>query len=95
VLAVFRFEASPDDADFVAAASAALAVLASRPGYRSGQLARAYDQPSLYCLVTQWESVGAYRRALGSYEVKAGATVFLSRALPEPSAYEPLDSIAP
>ena len=32
--------------------------------------------------------VGAYRRALSSYDVKVGAVPLLSRALDEPSAYE-------
>jgi len=85
-----RFEAADDDGEFHTGAREALGILAARPGYRSGQLARAYDRPDLWCLVTEWESVGAYRRALGSYEVKANATPVLSRALPEPSAFEPL-----
>ena len=85
-----RFEAAADDAEFLAAATEALGALAARAGYRSGQLARAYDQPDLWCLLTEWESVGAYRRALGSYEVKVGATGLLSRAVPEASAYETL-----
>jgi len=90
VLGVLRFEASDDDGEFLAAAREALALLAGRPGFRSGRVARAYDQPALWCLVTEWESVGAYRRALGSYDVRVGATRLLSQALPEPSAYEPL-----
>ena len=88
VLVVLRFEAA-DDA-LLAEAQAVLSLLATRPGYQRGQVARAYDQPDLWCLVTEWESVGAYRRALGSYDVKAGATPLLSRALPEASAFEPL-----
>jgi hypothetical protein len=95
VLVVMRFEAPVDDAEFLPAARDALGVLAARPGYRSGQLARAFDQPDLWCLVTEWESVGAYRRALGSYEVKATATPLLSQALPEPSAFEPLATAEP
>ena len=95
VLVVMRFEAAEDDAEFFAAATEALGALAARPGYRTGQLARAYDQPDLWCLLTEWESVGAYRRALGSYEIKAGATPLLSRALPEPSAFEPLATAEP
>jgi heme oxygenase (mycobilin-producing) len=87
VLVVLRFEAYEG---FQEAATDALAVLSERPGYRGGQLARAYDDPGVWCLVTEWESVGAYRRALGSYDVKMRATTVLSRALPEPSAYEPL-----
>jgi hypothetical protein len=89
-----RFEA---DDDTVAAGEALLAevgavlgILAERDGYRSGSVVRALDDPRQWCLLTEWESVGAYRRALGSYEVKAGATPLLSRARPEPSAYEAL-----
>jgi hypothetical protein len=107
VLAVLRFEASDEDETFVDEAVVALRLLAARPGFRSGQLVRAYDQPgpalaskgdeertegavSLWCLVTEWESVGAYRRAVGSYDVRSVATPLLSRALSEPSAFEPL-----
>ena len=35
-----------------------------------------------------WEDVGAYRRALSSYDVKVTAVPLLSRAVDEPSAYE-------
>jgi hypothetical protein len=88
-----RFETG--EAGFAEQAREVLAILAARPGYLSGRLVRAYDDPSLWCLVTEWDSVGSYRRALGSYEVKAGATPFLARALPEPSAFEPLASAEP
>jgi heme-degrading monooxygenase HmoA len=90
MLAVLRFEAAADDEGFLDAAEAALALFAARPGFRAGHVGRAYDQPDLWCLVTEWESVGAYRRALGSYEIKAAATPLLSRALPEASAFEAL-----
>ena len=49
--------------DFRAQAETALAVLAARPGYLSGELTRSLDEPDHWCLVTRWESVGAYRRA--------------------------------
>ncbi len=39
-------------------------------------------------LTTQWEHVGAYRRALSAYEVKLHAVPLLSRAIDEPSAFE-------
>jgi hypothetical protein len=42
-------------------------------------------------LTTEWENVGAYRRALSSYEVKVGAVALLSTAIDEPSAYEVVD----
>jgi hypothetical protein len=94
VLVVLRFTVT-DDASFVAEAHAALGVLAARPGYRTGQLVRAYDDPTVWCLVTEWESVGAYRRALGAYEVKITATRLLGQAWPEASAFEPLATAVP
>jgi len=90
---VTRFVVEPADAtDFVARAHTALATLAARPGYRYGQLACSVDEPSRWCLVTDWESVGAYRRALSAYEVKLHATALLAGSLDEPSAYEVLVS---
>jgi hypothetical protein len=50
---------------------------------------------NLWCLVTEWESVGAYRRAVGSYDVRSVATPLLSRALSEPSAFEALATAEP
>ncbi|WP_231123806.1 antibiotic biosynthesis monooxygenase family protein [Nocardioides sambongensis] len=67
------------------------ALLAACPGYLDGQVGRNLDEPELWVLVTRWESVGAYRRALSSYEVKAGAVPILSAAIDEPSAYEPVE----
>lgn len=67
---------------------AAIGVLATRPGYVGGTIGRNLDEPSLWVLTTTWEHVGAYRRALSSYDVKLGAVPLLSRAVDEPSAYE-------
>lgn len=82
-------------AAFVVRAHAALAALAACPGYRTGRLTRALDDPARWCLVTEWESVGAYRRALGSYDVKVTATPLLAESLDEPSAYETLAAAEP
>nr|WP_205862790.1 antibiotic biosynthesis monooxygenase [Planosporangium thailandense] len=85
-----------DDPDpFLERAHTALAALAARPGYVSGQLARAVDEPDTWTMVTAWESVGAYRRALSSYEVKLYATPLLAEALNEPSAFEVLAAAEP
>ena len=62
--------------------------LADRPGFVSGRVGRNTDDPELWVLTTEWESVGAYRRALSAYDVKLTAVPVLSRALDEPSAYE-------
>lgn len=81
--------------DLLAAAQEALAALAAQPGYRRGQFGRAYDEPTTWCLVTEWDSVGAYRRALSAYDVKLRATPLLCQALPEASAFEPLATADP
>lgn len=96
MLVINRFVVGADEAaGFVERAHAALAVLAARPGYRYGRLSRALDDPLHWCLVTEWESVGTYRRALGAYDVKVQATPLLAQSLDEPSAYEELASAGP
>jgi quinol monooxygenase YgiN len=94
MLVVTRFVVDEPDA-FLERAHTALATLAGRPGYASGTLARAIDDPDRWCMITVWESVGAYRRALSSYEVKVYATPLLAEALDEPSAFEALAAAEP
>ncbi len=92
MLVVNRFRVPEDEAEtFRADLEAALAVLAQRKGYDDGRLGRNVDDPTLWVMVTRWQDVGSYRRALSSYDVKVGAVPLLSRAIDEPSAYEALD----
>ncbi|RFU20663.1 antibiotic biosynthesis monooxygenase [Geodermatophilus marinus] len=88
VFAVTRLRVPEADAGAVAADVAALlAALAGRPGFRDGRVGRAADDPTLWALLTRWEGVGAYRRALSAAEVKvAGAPVWV-RALDEPGTF--------
>jgi hypothetical protein len=95
VLVVNRFVVTGDDTDFRTRAAAALVALGARPGYRAGRLGRAYDDPTAWTLVTEWESVGAYRRALSAYDVKVNATPLLAESLDEPSAFEILAEAGP
>lgn len=97
MLVVTRFRVDEATAaTFRAAAQAALAALADRPGWQGGRLARAADDASRWLMVTEWESVGAWRRALGAYDVKLAATPLLAQSLDEPSAFEVLyDSAQP
>jgi hypothetical protein len=90
-----RFVVGDNAAAFVERAHAALAALAARPGYVRGELTRSLDEPAAWCLVTEWVNVGAYRRALGAFEVKVTATPLLAEALFEPTAYEVLASAPP
>ncbi len=77
-------------AEFLDLARPALAALAARPGFVSGEVGRAVDDSALFVLATRWDSVGAYRRALSSYDVKVHAVPLMYRAVDEPSAFEPL-----
>jgi quinol monooxygenase YgiN len=91
VLVVNRFRVPEEEAaGFRADLESALAVLAARSGFVDGRLGRNLDDPTLWTMVTGWQDVGSYRRALSSYDVKVGAVPLLSRAIDEPSAYEPV-----
>lgn len=93
---VTRFVVSEGEGPaFEERAQAALAALAARPGHRAGRLARAADDPTAWLVLTDWDSVGAYRRALSSYDVKVVATPLLSMAREEPSAFEVLYAVGP
>lgn len=105
MLIITRFAVAPDqesdrresdrEETFPLRARSALAALAGQPGYLRGRLARSVDEPATWCLLTEWESVGAYRRALGGYEVKVAAVPLLAESLDEPSAFEVLASADP
>ena len=88
MIAITHF--SDDGEDFVARARQALAALAARPGYLRGTLGRSTDDPSAWLLLTEWENVGSYRRALGAFDVKLHATALLASARDLPGAFEPL-----
>ena len=65
--------------------------LAAQEGYAAGRIGRNVDDPELWVLVTEWQGPGTYRRALSAYDVRMGAVPTLSRAIDEPSAYEPVE----
>lgn len=92
VLVVNRFSVPEGDgAQFRADLDLARQTLAERPGYVAGTIGRNLDDPTLWVLTTTWENVGAYRRALSSYDVKLNAVPLLGRAIDEPSAYETVE----
>lgn len=88
VFAVTRLRVREEDAEELTPLITALIdALAARPGFVTGELGRSADDPSLWALLTRWDGVGAYRRALGAAEVKiAGAPVWL-HAVDEPGVY--------
>lgn len=87
-----RFDV-PEAEDFLPQAQAALAAFAVRPGFLRGRVGRAADDPTAWVLTTEWESVGAYRRSLGAYDVKVDAATLLGRSRDEASAFEILHAV--
>jgi quinol monooxygenase YgiN len=87
VMVITRFRVV-DPKGFGDRVHAALTVLRARSGFLSADLERNLDEPDLWVLVTRWQNVGSYRRALQGYESKVVVVPLLSEALDEPSAYE-------
>ena len=86
---VIRLRVPPGAEDLPGALATLLEALAARPGFRDGHAGEAAEEPGLWALVTVWDGVGAYRRALSAAEVKiAGAPVWL-HAVDEPGAFLP------
>ena len=67
-------------------------LLAAQAGCDAVVIGRATDDPSCWLVTSDWVSVGAYRHALSSFEVKVHGVPVLSQAVDEPSAYEVLYS---
>jgi heme-degrading monooxygenase HmoA len=94
VIVVSRFEVPEGQAaSFLPGARHALDSLAQRPGFLRGHLGRAADEPSNWVLVTEWDSVGSYRRGLSAYDVKLATAPLMALSVPEPSAYEVLATV--
>ena len=92
MIVVNRFHVPTSEQErFRADLHAAAEALAQRPGFTRSRMGRNTDDPELWLLTTEWDSVGAYRRALSAYDVKLTAVPVLSRAIDEPSAYEPAE----
>lgn len=66
----------------------ALAVLAASAGFQRGWISQATDDAELVSVTTEWNGIGAYRKALSRFEVKMHVVPLLSTAIDEPSAYE-------
>ena len=89
LLVVSRFRV-PDEQRpaFLAAADEAMAALAAQAGCRGISLGQSTDEADLLLIRSEWEGIGAYRRALSAFDVKVRAVPLLSTAIDEPSAFE-------
>lgn len=89
MLVVNRFDLEDMSAEqFNHDAKAALQALSACTGFVRGRVGASMDDPQWRVLVTEWDSVGSYRRALSNFDVKMYGTPLLSRALAEPAAFE-------
>ena len=89
MIAIARFEVPLGQAaHFEAQLSVALTALAAAPGYIDGEIGQNLDELGLWTIVTRWQNVGSYRRALSNLNVKMNAIPLLARAIDEPGAYE-------
>jgi hypothetical protein len=73
---------------FEAQLSSALEAFSKCKGYVNGEFGQNLDEVTLWSLVTHWENVGSYRRALSNLNVKMNAIPLLAQAIDEPGAYE-------
>ncbi len=89
MLVINRFQVPGGQAvGFQVQAGAAVDLLRTKPGLVAAELVQNLDDPELWALVTSWENVGSYRRALGGFESKMTIVPLLSLAIDEPSAFD-------
>lgn len=89
MIAIARFELPLSEAaTFSTEIQMAYQALASCAGFIDGEYGQNLDDPNLWALVTRWENVGSYRRALSAMRTKLEAIPLLARAIDEPGAYE-------
>lgn len=84
-----RFRAA-DPATLLVQLREAVDLLATFEGFVDARIERAIDDSDLLALTLGWATVGAYRRALSSYDVKVSVVPLLSAAIDEPTAFEVL-----
>ena len=89
MIAIARFELPLSEAaTFSTEIKTAYEALSSCAGFINGEFGQNLDDPNLWALVTRWENVGSYRRALSAMRTKLEAIPLLARAIDEPGAYE-------
>lgn len=88
-VALLRFR-SRDVAGLMALLRESVSLLATKEGFVDARVSRAIDDGALVTLELSWDTVGSYRRALSSYDVKVQVVPIMSQALDEPTAFEVL-----
>lgn len=94
MLVVMRLEIPAGEVvDVPTAAGEALSVMAREPGYLTGSLGRAVDDPARWVLSTRWSGAGPCRRGLSSYDVKVALAPLMAFTLPQESVYDVVASV--
>ena len=89
MFAIARFSTPLAEATlFEAELATALEAFSACTGFVSGEFGQNLDDTTMWSLVTHWETVGSYRRALSNNDVKMNAIPILAQAIDEPGAYE-------
>ena len=88
-VALLRFR-SRDVAALMVQLRESISLLATKEGFVDARVSRAIDDGALITLELSWDTVGSYRRALSSYDVKVQVVPIMSQALDEPTAFEVL-----
>ena len=89
MLAIARFTvALGNAAHFESQLAASLEAFSACTGFVDGEFGQNLDDLTMWSLVTRWENVGSYRRALSNNNVKIKAIPTLALAIDEPGAYE-------
>ncbi|WP_111765380.1 antibiotic biosynthesis monooxygenase [Nakamurella deserti] len=78
ILLVCRFAGAGPD--FLDNAREPVALLAAQPTCRNVRLGRSTDDAEVWTLTAEFDSVPAYRRALGPFDVRTVVVPFLSTA---------------
>jgi heme oxygenase (mycobilin-producing) len=69
--------------DFRERINECISILAVLPGCITVELGRSLDSETDYLLVSRWESVGKYRKALSNFDVKSIVIPFISLCITE------------
>lgn len=80
---------------WIPTAREALAPLASQQLCLGADICAAIDDPQLALIITRWASVGDYRRAMSSFDVKMYTVPMLSQSIDEPTTFEVLHHCDP
>jgi quinol monooxygenase YgiN len=88
MIAIARFRSpSANKEAFLTSLERARQAFSEREGFISGDYGQNLDDNELWTLVTHWENVGSYRRALSSTVIKMEVVPLLATAIDEPGAY--------